>query len=94
MTHDYDWKNFIPAPEVRRDFIGGLSAMTDLTWRKQGKPPEPILIGGRIYYRKDELKPLRKKQLAPEQQCKERAQLEVRMEQARMARTEDSTNDE
>jgi hypothetical protein len=36
MTHDYDWKNFIPAPEVRRDFIGGRSAMTELTWRKQG----------------------------------------------------------
>ena len=94
MTHDYDWKNLIPAPDVRRDFMGGRSAMTELTWRKQGKLPEPILIGGRNYYRKDELKALRKKQLAPEQQRKERAQLEVRMEQARMARTEDSTNDE
>jgi hypothetical protein len=36
MTHNYDWKNFIPAPEVRLDFIGGSSAMTELTWRKQG----------------------------------------------------------
>ena len=71
MTHDYDWKNLIPAPDVPRDFMGG-----------------------RNYYRKDELKALRKKQLAPEQQRKERAQLEVRMEQARMARTEGSTNDE
>lgn len=36
MTHDYDWKNLFPAPEVRRDFIGGHSAMTELTWPKQG----------------------------------------------------------
>jgi hypothetical protein len=36
MTHDYDWKNLIPTPEVDRDFIDGRSAMTELTWRNQG----------------------------------------------------------
>lgn len=45
----------IPAPKVRREYFGDISAMTEWRWRKAGILPEPIQIRRRNFYRESDI---------------------------------------
>ena len=41
--------NLYPAPQVRKNFLGGISAMTEYRWWQRGFP-RPKKVNGRNYY--------------------------------------------
>lgn len=45
----------VPAPAARREYLGGISAMTEYRWRAAGILPEPIRIRKRCFYREADL---------------------------------------
>ncbi len=55
-AHEHEVDNaLIPAAACRRDYLGGISAMTEWRWRRDGLLPQPITIRSRCYYRRAEL---------------------------------------
>ena len=52
MTEDH---KLVPAPKARREYFGGISAMTEYRWRKAGILPTPIKIRKRCFYRESDL---------------------------------------
>lgn len=52
MTEDH---KLVPAPKARREYFGGISAMTEYRWRQAGILPTPIKIRKRCFYRESDL---------------------------------------
>lgn len=48
-------RKLVPAPAARRDYLGGISAMTEYRWRDAGILPQPIKIRKRCFYREADL---------------------------------------
>ena len=48
-------RKLVPAPTARRDYLGGISAMTEYRWRDAGILPQPIKIRKRCFYREADL---------------------------------------
>ena len=48
-------RKIVPAPVARRDYLGGISAMTEHRWRAAKILPEPIRIRKRCCYREADL---------------------------------------
>ena len=40
----------VPATKARRDYMGGVSAMTEYRWRENGILPKPVKINKRNFY--------------------------------------------
>ena len=40
----------VPATKARRDYMGGVSAMTEHRWRERGILPKPVKINKRNFY--------------------------------------------
>ena len=52
MKHE---NKLVPAPKGRRDYLGGISAMTEWRWIKAGILPEPVKINGRNFHYESDL---------------------------------------